>query len=349
MVTSASALRAPTSGTPVASTTTSTGSSTSIRASATPTGRPSATAWARASGSSLSTTSLTPAWAKACLGRPGRTSAIAAVSIPGIRWTWATKPMPIWPAPARPMRTGRPSSCSRARRRAERFTCITLLRDGLVGLPFDHQRCPRPRFGQRQLLEADVAGQRRLGVAARLQVHVAEVDHVVVGHLADGGDPVRPVVDADGVAGTHPTGGDGGPVQDAEEVQLLGRALSEPDQQAVVDELRDLLPHRGDRRRVARLRRGSHSGLLDVVRPDPGDEDVLLDEHGQGAGRAGGVDVDRRHLLHRVNPDPGGAATVDDRDRDLVEGGRALEAVEGLPAGQLGDPGGHRVDATTGH
>src|ERR671915_113059 len=173
MVTSASALRvatslppvraaydsqAPMSGTPVASTTTSTGRSTSTRASDTPTGRPSATAWASWPGSSPSTTPSTP---------------------------------------ARPIRTGRPSSCSRACRRAERLMCITLLRDGLVGLPFDHQRASRPRFGQRQLLQADVAGQRRLGLAVRLQVHVAEVDHVVVGHLADRGDAERRVVDAD--------------------------------------------------------------------------------------------------------------------------------------------------------
>src|SRR5829696_5645358 len=344
-------MRAPTSGTPVASTITSTGRSTSRRASATPTGRPSATAWLSVPGSSPSTTPLTPAWAKASFGRPGRTSAIAAVVIPGIRWTWATKPMPIWPAPARPIRTGRPSSCSRARRRDERLMRITLLlvESGLGGLPFDHQRRARPWLGQRELLQADVARQRRLGVAVGLQVHVAEVDHVVVGHLPDRGDPEGPVVDADGVAGAHPTGGDGGPVQDAEEVQLLGRALGEPDQQAVVDELRDLLPHRGDRRLIASLRRGGHSGLLDVVRPDPGDEDVLLDEHGQRAGRAGGVDGDRRHLLHRVDPDPGGAAAVDDRDRDLVEGGRALEAVEGLAAGHVGDPLGHRVDAAAGH
>src|SRR4029453_8975145 len=64
--------------------------------------------------------------------------------------------------------------------------------------------------------------------------------------------------------------------------------------------------------------------------------------------RVGGVLVHGRDLLHRVDPDPGRAAAVDDRHGDLVERGRALEAVEGLAAGQLRDPLGHRGDAATG-
>jgi hypothetical protein len=52
---------------------------------------------------------------------------MATTSMPGIRRTWATNPMPIWPAPASPIRTGRPSSRSRSARREERLICITYL------------------------------------------------------------------------------------------------------------------------------------------------------------------------------------------------------------------------------
>src|SRR4029450_3384557 len=80
--------------------------------------------------------------------------------------------------------------------------------------------------------------------------------------------PAPLVVEAAALPGPHPAGGDRRSVQHREEVQLLGRTLGEPDQQALADELRDLLPHRRDRGGVAGLRR-RHQASLTFSGPTP--------------------------------------------------------------------------------
>ena len=70
-----------------------------------------------------------------------------------------------------------------------------------------------------------------------------------------------------------------------------------------------------------------------------GDIDVFLDELGQGTCLADGVDVDGGDALLGIEAAAEGAAAVDDDERELIFGGAGLEAVDGLEAGQLDDPG----------
>src|SRR6266508_1295237 len=60
---------------------------------------------------------------------------------------------------------------------------------------------------------------------------------------------------------------------------------------------------------------------FDVVGGHAGDEVLLGDEPDQRPGRAGPMDVDGEHALHRVDADPGRSPAVDHRDRNLVEAG----------------------------
>ena len=64
-----------------------------------------------------------------------------------------------------------------------------------------------------------------------------------------------------------------------------------------------------------------------------GDVDVFLDELGQGACLADGVDVDGGDALLGVEAAAEGAAAVDDDECQLIFGSAGLEAVDGLEAG----------------
>ena len=109
--------RAPISGTPVASTMTSRGSSVSSSASLIATDPPSSTARTRAD-AVVAPTALRPIEDRASLARSTCTSAMAATWTPGVRPSWAANPRPIWPAPTSPTRTGRPVVRSRSIRRS---------------------------------------------------------------------------------------------------------------------------------------------------------------------------------------------------------------------------------------
>src|SRR3954470_8810046 len=175
--------------------------------------------------------------------------------------------MPIWPAPARPTRTGRPSSASRSRNRLERLIRTSPFRSIRIR-SLDHQPAARPDLGERTLFDAQVSGQRRLPGAVGLQVDVPEVDHVLVEHGPDRGYPQHGVVDADHVARLDATGGHLRPVQNGEEVQLLRRGLDEPDEQTGGGELLDLRADLGDRGRVPGPRGHQTSLMFSGLTPE---------------------------------------------------------------------------------
>src|SRR5690606_38026718 len=88
---------------------------------------------------------------------------------------------------------------------------------------------------------------------------------------------------------------------------------------------------------------------LDLVGPDGGDEDVLGDELRERAARLAGEDVDGRDPLARVDTDARRSTAVDDGGEHLLVGDAGAEPVDGLGAGQVGDPLRDGVDAAAGH
>ena len=257
--------------------------------------------------------------------------------MPGIRSSWAAKPRPICPAPTRPTRSG-PARLVEPLLQACRDSSCVLSLVWSVGARVIRKVSPTLQQGQVAGPDADVAGElgarcvpsalrsrwpRLIRLSRTTSPTASTSSEVVAEWMVSPGLRARPRRRS--------------PVQDGDVVQLGWGVVAEEDEQAVAEELLDLAAHLRDRRLVE-YRESVPVMLLHVLGLDAGDEQVLGDELGQRPGRTGRVDVHRLDLLHRVDPDPRGATTVDDRHGDLVELRRAGEPVEGLPAGQLRDP-----------
>src|SRR5215207_3879600 len=179
------ATREPTSGMPVASTTTSTDSERATsRASSVTLGRPGRPL--------VPSTGSCPTLRTASSALSMCISAAATTSIPVILLTFAMNPRPICPMPTIPTRIGVPS-----RFRASSLSLSPTVRTSLPGGPYLYLDTGLDTFAytlRSRLFQADLARQLDFFCAVELKRRVADLQHVLPGAPSDGRYPELSIV-----------------------------------------------------------------------------------------------------------------------------------------------------------